>query len=216
MHFEILVEDQSGKKALDTLIPMILSNSDTYKIIPYKGVGRIPKKLKVTTDASKRILLDNLPRLLKGYGKAWHNFNAVIIVVCDLDDKCLKSFREQLLNLLNSCDPHPETHFCIAIEEGEAWLLGDITAVKKAYPKAKINIIEAYRADSVCGTWELLADAVYPGGSQQLLKQGWQAVGAEKSAWAERITPHMDLTHNASPSFNYFLEKIQRLMTPQL
>ena len=33
MHFEILVEDQSGKRALDILVPNIIAGSHTFKII---------------------------------------------------------------------------------------------------------------------------------------------------------------------------------------
>jgi hypothetical protein len=35
MHFEILVEDQSGKKALDILVQKIVGNDHTFRIIPY-------------------------------------------------------------------------------------------------------------------------------------------------------------------------------------
>lgn len=168
-------------------------------------------KMNASVDASKRILLANLPRLLAGYGKSWQEYPAVVIVVCDLDDKCLKSFRDELINLLNACNPRPETRFCIAIEESEAWFLGDIPAIKKAYPKAKDTVLNAYVSDSTCGTWERLADAVYRGGSQHLSSLGWHVVGAEKSAWAENITPHMDLDNNTSPSFNYFLGKLREL-----
>ncbi len=211
MHFEILVEDQSGKKMLDILVPKIIDDNHTFNVKSYKGVGRIPAKMNISVDASKRILLANLPRLLAGYGKSWQGYPAVVIVVCDLDDKCLKSFRNQLIELLNICNPRPETRFCIAIEEGEAWFLGDIPAIKQAYPKAKDTILKTYINDSICGTWEKLADAVYKGGSQGLSSQGWQAVGAEKSAWSEKITPYMDLDNNTSPSFNYFLEKLREL-----
>jgi len=38
----------------------------------YKGIGRLPKNLKGTSDPSKRILLDQLPKLLRGYGKMPH------------------------------------------------------------------------------------------------------------------------------------------------
>ncbi len=211
MHFEILVEDQSGKVALDNLIPKIIGDNHTFDVKSYKGVGRIPAKMNISIDASKRILLTNLPRLLTGYGKSWQEYPSVVIVVCDLDDKCLKSFRRELIELLNTCNPRPETRFCIAIEEGEAWFLGDISAVKKAYPNAKDTVLNAYVNDSICGTWERLADAVYKGGSQGLSKRGWQMVGTEKSTWAENITSHMDLDNNSSPSFNYFLGKLREL-----
>ena len=35
MHFEILVEDLSGKKALDILIQKIVGSQHTYNIHPY-------------------------------------------------------------------------------------------------------------------------------------------------------------------------------------
>ncbi len=211
MHFEILVEDLSGKKVLEILVPKIIGDKHTFDVKSYKGVGRIPAKMSSNVDASKRILLSNLPRLLAGYGKSWQGYPAAVIVVCDLDNKCLKSFRSELVELLNDCNPRPETRFCIAIEEGEAWFLGDIAAIKQAYPKAKESVLKAYVSDSICGTWETLADAVYKGGSQSLSSQGWQMVGAEKSAWAESITPHMNLDNNTSPSFNYFLGKLREL-----
>jgi hypothetical protein len=212
VHFEILVEDQSGKKMLDILVPKIIGNNHTFDIKSYKGIGRIPVKMNSSLDASKRILLDNLPRLLAGYGKSWQGYPSVVIVVCDLDDKCLKSFRSELIGLLNTCNPQPETRFCIAVEEGEAWFLGDIPAIKQAYPRAKDSVLNAYISDSVCGTWERLADAVYKGGSQNLASLGWHNVGAEKFAWAENITPYMDLDNNRSPSFNYFLRTLQELL----
>lgn len=216
MHFEILVEDQSGKRALDILVPQIIGNEHTFNVHPYKGIGRIPKDLTANGDASKRILLDQLPRLLRGYGKTFVNYPpdypAAVILVCDLDDKCLKAFRQELFNILDVCDPKPETRFCIAIEEGEAWLLGDIQAVKSAYPGAKDTVLNAYLNDSICGTWECLAEAIYRGGVAALSSMGWQAVGAEKSQWAENISQHMDVSNNTSPSFVYFRKKLLELV----
>lgn len=210
MHFEILIEDQSGKEALKTLVPQIIGNEHTYRIFPYKGLGAIPKGLQGSIDPAKRILLDRLPKVLSGYGKSLTNDQAVI-VVCDLDDRCLKAFREELYGVLEMCDPKPKTCFCIAIEEGEAWYLGDITAIRRAYPHARMATLHAYENDSICGTWEWLADAVYPGGSEKLKSLGWRHIGKEKSTWAEKITPHMNVEMNDSPSFCYFRQKL-RLM----
>ena len=216
MHFEVLVEDQSGKKALDILIPKIIGNQHTCRVIAYRGIGHIPRNLKSSTDASKRILLAQLPKLLRGYGKTFAeypaNYPAAVIVVCDLDNKCLKEFRQELFIILNACNPKPETRFCLAIEEGEAWLLGDIAAIKAAYPKAKDDVLSRYKNDDICGTWELLADAVSQSGANGLKKKGWAAVGKEKSIWAESIAPHMNVATNASPSFYYFHKKIRELI----
>lgn len=215
MHFEVLVEDQSGKTALDVLIPKIIGDRHTFKVIPYRGIGRIPRNLTSHTDASRRQLLDQLPRLLRGYGKTFSqypsNYPAAVILVCDLDAKCLKTFRQELFAVLNGCHPKPETRFCIAIEEVEAWLLGDIPAIRAAYPRAVINVLNRYENDSICGTWELLADAVCNGGSSELINKGWQVVGREKSSWSKNIAPRMDVDSNASPSFRYFQRKLREL-----
>jgi len=215
MHFEILVEDQSGKRALETLVPKMIGNEHTFDIHAYKGIGRIPKNIGKNADASKRILLDQLPRLLRGYGKTFagypDNFSAVVILVCDLDDRFLKLFRQELFEVINACDPKPETRFCIAVEEGEAWFLGDIPAIKAAYSKTKDTLLNKYENDSICGTWECLADAIFLGGSTALLSKGWRATGEEKSNWAIKITPHMDVENNASPSFAYFRKKLREL-----
>lgn len=215
MHFEIHVEDQSGKTVLDILVPKIIGDTHTFVVHFYKGIGRIPRSMSDPRDASKRILMDTLPKLLKGHGKTQvgrQGFPEVVILVCDLDDKCLNKFRYELNKILNDCNPKPKTRFCIAIEEGEAWFLGDLHAVKAAYPKAKDAVLYSYINDSICGTWEKLADAIYPGGSSLLSKKGWPNIGAEKSKWAKAITPHMDVNNNKSPSFCYFLRTIQKLI----
>ena len=216
MHFEILVEDLSGKTALDILIPKVIRIDDTFRVISYRGIGHIPKDLQSRTDVQNRILLDRLPDLLRGYGKTYFSNPAkqhtALLVVCDLDKKCLKTFRQELLAILDECNPEIETRFCIAIEEGEAWFLGDLAAIRKAYPDAKSSILNRYQNDSICDTWELLADAIYPGGSIKLKERGWQAVGKEKSEWANRITPNMNINKNSSPSFCYFRDKIKELI----
>ncbi len=90
--------------------------------------------------------------------------------------------------------------------------MGDISAVTSVYPKAEDTVLKAYVNDSICGTWERLADAVYKGGATAISAKGWQAVGAEKSHWAEKISPHMDVLTNASPSFVYFRNKLLELV----
>ncbi|MFH0810519.1 MAG: hypothetical protein V2A77_08655 [Pseudomonadota bacterium] len=215
MHFEILVEDQSGKRMLDVLVPKFIGTEHTCVVHAYKGIGHIPKDLRGKADPSKRILLDRLPKLLRGHGKTFagygKDYHAAVVVVCDLDDKCLKVSRQELLGVLNACNPKPNTRFCFAVEEGEAWFLGDLNAVRRAYPRARDSVLHSYRNDEVCGTWEKLADAVYPGGAAKLSGKGRQAVGKEKSRWAEAITPHMDVSNSSSPSFCYFRDKLREL-----
>ena len=214
MHFEILVEDKSGEKLLGILVPKIIGNTHTFRIHSYKGIGRIPENMKSSADACKRILLDRLPAILNGYGKTQksqkkNGFQSVVFVVCDLDRKCLKEFRQELLSILDKCKDKPEAYFCIAIEEGEAWLLGDISAVIKAYPDADKAVLKKYKNDSVCGTWETLADAVYPGGRGKLCSKEYWEIGLEKTKWAEKIAPYINISANLSPSFQYFCNKLK-------
>ncbi|MCD4654597.1 DUF4276 family protein [bacterium] len=214
MHFEILVEDASGKIALESIIPKILGpigHDHTYRIISYKGVGRIPHNLKGTTDPMKQILLDRLPKLLKGLGKSLQHVNAAVIVVVDLDKKNCLSFKQELLDVLNECNPRPTTLFRIAIEEMEAWLLGDRNAVKAAYSSAKSSVLNAYRQDSICDTWEKLADAIHPGGSSDVTRKGWPYKGQVKCQWVKSIAPNMDVDANNSESFRVFRDGIRRL-----
>jgi hypothetical protein len=219
MHFEILVEDLSGKAFLDIAMPKLIHKDHTFQVHPYKGIGRIPKNLNKIGDVGKRILLDQLPRLLKGYGKAFAtyppSYKAAVIVVCDVDNKNHEEFYTELMAILEACSPKPNAFFCLAIEEGEAWLLGDIKAIKKAYPNARDKILREYVNDSICGTWERLADAVVPGGALALAKQGWQGVGAEKFKWASTITSFMNFYENHSPSFCEFRDKVLELLVQE-
>ncbi|UCH92116.1 MAG: hypothetical protein JSV88_17710 [Candidatus Aminicenantes bacterium] len=103
------------------------------------------------------------------------------------------------------------TLFRIAIEEIEAWYLGDREAVLSAYPNASKSILENYQPDSIGGTWEKLADAIYPGGSKALINAGWPSAGQEKCKWAEKISPLMNIEKNQSKSFQVFRDGLRAL-----
>lgn len=216
MHFEFLVEDKSGKAALEIIVPKIIGNGHSFRIHAYKGIGRIPKNLNASPSLQSKLLLDNLPRLLRGYGKSFpiqRPLVCAIVVVCDLDRECLKNFRNQLLAILSSITQKPEARFCFAVEESEAWLLGDESAIKSGYPNYRCHPIRSYVQDSVCGTWEVLANAVHQGGHQALSNKGWQQIGFEKTKWATAIAPHMTISANKSPSFQYFCMKLHELLS---
>lgn len=94
----------------------------------------------------------------------------------------------------------------------EAWLLGDESAVIAAYPRARIGVLHSYVQDSICGTWEKLAEAVYPGGLTRLNKDcsSYMEIGTQKCEWARNIGEYMNLDNNQSPSFNYFMGEIRK------
>lgn len=215
MDYEIMVEDRSGKEMLEILMPMIFSRSssnNTFRIISYKGIGRLPGDLRTATDPKKRLLLNQLPRLIKGYGNIANMYPFVLIFVADLDNKDCIEFKNELVRIERSISPRPDVLFRIAIEEMESWLLGDTEAVQTAFPKVKRDVIESYEPDSICGTWETLADAIYEGGSGSLIKSGYPTIGIKKSEWARTITPHINIERNRSMSFQVFVEGIRRFM----
>lgn len=214
MHFEVLVEDRSGSIALDILLEKILGANGTthsWRLHPYRGIGHVPGNLRSAPDPRRRLLLAHLPGLLRGYGRSLSRQHDCVVVVVDLDDRDCVAFKQELLRVLNACDLAPRTLFRIAVEESEAWLLGDRAAVKAAYPDAKDSVLDAYAQDSICGTWEVLADAVHPGGSAQLGNVGYPTEGKAKCDWAGRIAPHVDVNRNRSASFQVFRDGLKRL-----
>lgn len=212
MHIEVLVEDSSGGKLLDLLLPRILGDCAspiTWRVKAYKGIGRIPKGLKPSTNASKRILLDQLPRLLSGYGKTpWVD---AVVVVLDTDRQDCTQLLGELKHLAAGCDACPRVLFRLAVEEIEAWYFGDRNAILRAYPHAKKNVLDRYQQDAVCDTWETLADAIYKGGSTAVGRIGWPLSGQLKHEWAEKIGPHMNIEANMSPSFKKLRDGLRRL-----
>ncbi len=197
-------------------MPKIVGEGHTFKLTSYQGLGYLPKNVNPkATQSGESQLLNKLPYLLQGHGQTHAgyppNYPAAVIVVCDLDGRNRDDFLRQLQDVLNACNPRPVTRFCLAIEEGEAWLLGDLDAVRKAYPQARSSVLNSYQNDSICGTWERLANAIYPGGSVALSKQKWWVIGREKSHWAQNIAPHINIDGNRSPSFQCFCDELRQL-----
>jgi len=215
MYIQFLAEDSSGAALLQHIVPRLLGATISYDIKSYKGVGRLPPGLKPTTDPRKRLLLDQLPRLVQGYGKIFSSYppadSPTLVIVCDLDNRCMKEFRRDLIDCIERCSEKPNTILCFAVEEMEAWILGDKQAVTSAYPRARTDILDDYSPDSICGTWEVLADALHFGGSAKLASQGYHAIGAKKHEWVSQIGPFIDHDRNLSPSFRYFTQKIHSL-----
>ena len=214
MHFEVLVEDKSGSIALNIILEKVLGRNGqthSWKLYPYKGIGHIPRNLQAVPDPRKRFLLDHLPRLLSGYGRSLRPADACVVVVVDLDTRNCMEFKQELLGVLNACPQTPRTLFRIAIEELEAWFLGDRNALKAAYPNAREVVLDAYVQDSICGTWEVLADAIDARGSTRLKKVGYPTVGRVKCDWAREVSAHMDVNENTSRSFQVFRDGIRQL-----
>ena len=82
----------------------------------------------------------------------------------------------------------------------------------QAYPKAKENVLKDYKQDSICGTWEVLANAVYEGGLKKMRAEcpTYREIGKYKAEWADKVGSYMVIERNVSPSFQYFIEQINK------
>lgn len=212
IHIQFLIEDQSGKCLIEQIMQKYISEKKLegklgYEAKAFKGIGTLRPKARKKYMQKTQKLLNDLPAFLQGHSKTLGAlpYRTAIVVVLDGDKNDCVQLREDLLRLT---PPNCSTDvvYCIAIEEMEAWLLGDQNAVMGAYPKADRKKLSAYQPDSIVGTWEKLADIVYKGGVQSLKKQG--DVGREKSVWANNIGKRLTLDQNRSPSFQYLLRKL--------
>ena len=217
MHFEILVEDASGKVLLEQVVPKILGpkgKPNQYRIVniqelKYRVMAMLPRK-QARTLPWDVILLQTLGMQLRAYSKALNRKNGVVVIVVDVDYRRCEQFRKKLEETFQTNAPNLEGGVRLAIEEIEAWILGDLAAVRRAYPLVKEYIISSYEQDTVCGTWEVLADAIFHGGSERLTEIGYPQIGREKCRWAENIGQYMDVDSNHSSSFRAFRDLLRR------
>jgi hypothetical protein len=201
LHLEILVEEYSAEIALANLLPKILPPAVEFAIRSFQG---------------KADLLKKLPQRLKGY-RPWLPEDWRIIVLCDRDDDDCRELKQKLENFAiqngfttkSSQSSRPFVLLNrIAIEELEAWLLGDPQAIEQAYPGVSANFITRRRyrnPDAIAGgTWEAL---------QSLLqKKGYFPGGLNKVEAARTITQYMEVQNNCSTSFHCFCTGLAALI----
>jgi hypothetical protein len=85
----------------------------------------------------------------------------------------------------------------LAIEEAEAWYLGDWKALRAAFQRANKGRYDSYQQDSICGTWEKFQEVI----GDPLVR---------KPFWAERMGAVLDVDgRNRSPSFIKFCNGVR-------
>ena len=217
MYFQFLIEDRSTEilvnHVMDKLKDQYTGNDIFWNVKSFSGIGHLQKKGNVMQQKTGK-LLNNLPRYMRGIGKALQKMpNAALIVVLDNDKRDIQQFRQELEDTAVSNMILCDYVFCVATKEIEAWLLGDTEAIRAAYPNAKMQYIKMYEQDAICETWEVLADMVYPKGLTELRKKAGNAyteIGKAKCEWADRIGRHIHLHENNSPSYQYFINELEK------
>ena len=207
MHFEFLVEEESAEAALNSLIPKILGPGVSFAIRRFQG---------------KQSLLAALPQRLRGYRIRYDSGQISdwrIVVLIDEDrENChdLKQQMEEIATnerLITWTATPDKTSFQvlnrIVVEELEAWFFGDISALRRAYPKIPASLAqkEKYRdPDAITGgTWETL---------ERLLKsKNYYKTGLPKIAVARLIACEMEPDDNRSKSFQVFRDALRQAVS---
>ncbi len=192
MHFEILLEEPSAEAALQILLPKILPDRVEWAFHVFSG---------------KTDLLRKLPSRLRGY-KRWLPEDYKIVVLLDRDEEDCIRLKDRLeamadaAGLLTKSKTKSKKFQVLnrlAIEELEAWFLGDQSAICTAYPRVSKTFWKRAKyadPDSLTRTWESL---------EKLLQFSHYHVGGlEKIKAAKEISTHMNPDENRSKSFNCF------------
>ncbi len=206
MRVHVLVEGSSEEALFKIWLERFLPKGHAFKIIKHRGKGRLPGNIERAPDPRRQGLLDQLPAKLRAFGTALDPNTDRVLVLVDLDNDDCRDLKRRLENLAKACDPAPVVLFRIAIEETEAFYLGDRAAIKKAFPHAKLGKLSEYEPDSICGAWELFQDVIGEAGR-----------GEDKVGWARKMGPHLGTAYqgragNRSPSFRALCTGLLKLI----
>lgn len=205
MQLEFLLEEASAEEALKRLLPRLLPEAHTVRYRVHEGC---------------QDLLKRLPNLLQGYARriqreGQHDLRVVVLLDADTKGTARKQALEQYAAAAGlrtkTARTAPDEAFWvlnrIAVEELEAWFLGDRAAVRAAYPRLHPNHFKGLERnpDAVAKSATLLL--------QLLQKAGYFGTGKRKREWAAVIAPHLSLVPgaNASGSFACFCEGLRAL-----
>lgn len=218
MYFQFLIEDRSTEilvhhimKKIQRLYP---DKEILYDSKAFAGIGH----LRTTGNVMERKggnLLNNLQMYLKAFDKTLRNMGnqAAIIVVLDNDQREPEEFRRQLEQVAINSLLLTHYIYAIAVKEMEAWLLGDEEAIWQAYPNARRGYLKEYQQDTICDTWQVLANMLYSDGLKHLQKKAgskYTEIGKMKCEWADKIGEFLNVKQNKSPSFQYFITELEK------
>ncbi|MCP4590898.1 MAG: DUF4276 family protein [bacterium] len=202
MRLHVLVEGDADAALLRGWLRRFLPQH-SFNLIRHRGKGRLPGDPSLPPIPRREGLLDQLPAKLRAYGRELNSETDRVLVLVDLDDDDCHDLKKRLLAVLATCDPQPVVLFRIAIEETEAFYLGDQSAIRRAFPNANLKRMKSYEQDSVCETWEFFQAVI-------------GARTEDKVDWAERMAAHLGTewrgkNANRSPSFRHLCLAVRKL-----
>lgn len=194
-HIEILTEEASAEAALKLILPKIVGKEATVNIIAHQGKGDLQKKL---------------PGKLAVYAKLFRQGQKVVVLLDRDKEECL-SLKAQMerfahqAGLITKTGKQLDNEFVvinrIAVEELEAWFLGDEKAVCTAYPKLGSfpRTLQRKNPDAIKDPFETLASL--------LRSAGYRSLGG-KIELSRKVAACMETNRNRSASFRIFCDGI--------
>jgi len=200
MKVHVLVEGPTELAFFDLWLPRAFAGHE-FVTHPHQGKGSLPRHPEKAPLPRRFGLLDLLPATLRAYATSSEMKDDGVLIVVDADDDDVVKLEQRIVEIIQANAP-TRTVVCLAIEETEAYYLGDLRALKSAYPSADMTAAGAYVPDSIVGTAELFGRII---GDDGLRKVAW----AEKMG--EQVTT--DPAKSRSPSFRVLHKGIKRLTT---
>ncbi|HYU31861.1 MAG TPA: DUF4276 family protein [Thermoanaerobaculia bacterium] len=203
MRLHVLVEGDSEEALMHGWLRRFLPPGHSFVVIRHRGKGKLSRDPLQVPDIRREGLLDQLPAKLRAYGKSLDPATDRVLILVDAHDDPCRELKQRMIAALEQCHPRPFVLFWIAIEETEAFYLGDPAAIRRAFPQARFQRMKSYVQDSVCGTWELFQRVI-------------GATVEDKVGWAESMAPHLGTewqgkNANRSPSFCQLCRGLLRL-----
>ena len=199
VRLEILVEESSMEAALREIMPKLLQGRANWKPINMGSKGK---------------LLRDLPARLRAYRSRIKNGEKLkIIVLVDRDKDNCENLKRKLETIareaglttktvVNSQGGDFQVITRIAIEELEAWFMGDVDALKAAFTSLKsVKFPGNFRNPDNGGTWERLHRFLK---RHDIYRRSYPKIDA-----ARKIAKHMEPDRNLSHSFQRFLQGVE-------
>jgi Domain of unknown function (DUF4276) len=199
MTIHMLVEGPSERVLFERWSRRLLQAREV-RLHPHQGKGSLPRDLDARPDLKRRGLLDQLPAKLRGFANSMDVKTDQVVILVDVDGDDPTTLLGAITGAVVQVAPDLPVMVQLAVEETEAFYLGDLGALRKAFPAADLRRARSYEPDSVCGTWELFAEIVGD-------------PGANKVGWAEAMGPLLTTKVGVtrSPSFKALIKGLLAL-----
>jgi hypothetical protein len=201
MRVDFLVEEISAKAALEQLLPRLLPRC-ACRVRVFEGWQDLLGQLKAVLQGYHRRIMREGESDLR------------VVVLLDGDGICVRrkadlEARAKAAGLVTKTTAAPGQVFHVlnrvAVEELEAWWLGDREAIMAAYPSVKRSYFKGREGD--CDLHPKPNDVLW-----EVLKLGRHFLtGKRKTQWATDIGQHIEPGRNKSASFRAFQDGLAAL-----